>query len=112
MNPERETGSPLIGHCESRRAVLQAALTVGLALPLFEFCPRLAHRALAQGDPKSQRPQAGDRFAFQAADRSGQLITGADVPLGGPPVPAYPVDSASGAVRDGSRLNQVLLVRF
>ena len=33
-------------------------------------------------------------------------------PLGGPPANAYAQDAASGTVRDGSRLNQILVVRL
>jgi len=112
MDQGLESGSPL-NHGESRRAVLRAALGVGLGLPLLGLCPRLSRVAAAQGgDPKSLRPQAGDRFVFQAAERSGRLITAADLPVGGPSVTAYPMDPATGVVRDGSRLNQILLVRL
>ena len=40
------------------------------------------------------------------------MITPADVPAGGPPIIAWPMDPASKTVRDGSRLNQVLLLRL
>ncbi len=110
MDPEPQSRPPL-KHQEVRRAMLRAALAVGLGLPFLELCP--ARDVAAQGsDPKSQRPQAGDRFVFAAGDRSGQLITAADLPVGGPPVTAYPMDPASRVVRDGSRLNQILLVRI
>ena len=112
MNTGRDDTSPL-NHRHGRRAVLRAAVCVGLALPLAELCPRVARDAAAQGgDPKSQRPQAGDRFAFQSGERAGQRIAVADLEVGGPPVAAYPMDARSGVVRDGSRLNQLLLVRF
>src|SRR5713101_6876716 len=42
----------------------------------------------------------------------GQLITLADLPAGGPPLTAYPMDPTARVVRDDSRLNQVLLVRL
>ena len=35
-----------------------------------------------------------------------------DVPLGGPPILVYPRDPATRVVREKSRLNQILLVRF
>jgi rieske iron-sulfur protein len=108
----RESRSPL-NRREGRRAFLRTGVAVGLGLSLAELCPRLALDAAAQGgDPKSRRPQAGDRFAFQAGQRVGQVITIADLRVGGPPVIAYPIDVQSGVVRDGSRLNQILLVRF
>ena len=45
-------------------------------------------------------------------ERSGQLITSAHLPAGTPPITVYPVDPGSRVVRDGSRLNQILLVRL
>jgi rieske iron-sulfur protein len=90
--------------------MLRAALAVGMGLPL-GLCP--FREAVAQGgDPKSQRPKAGDRFVHQSGDRIGKLVTAADLPEGGPPVSAYPMDPGSNVVRDGSRLNQILLVRI
>jgi rieske iron-sulfur protein len=97
-------------HREDRRAMLRAVLAVGVGLPL-GLCP--LREAGAQGsDPKSQRPKAGDRFVHQSGDRVGKLVTAADLPEGGPPVSAFPMDPGSNVVRDGSRLNQVLLVRI
>lgn len=89
-----------------RRTVLKAALVMGLGLPFLDF-------AAAQDiDPRNTRPQEGDRFVFAAGDRKGELIAPGDLPLGGPPVMVYPMDPRMGVVRDGSRLNQVLLIRL
>jgi rieske iron-sulfur protein len=99
--PEQPTARAACG----RRVVLALALGAGLALP--------ARRLGAQApDPRKQRPQANDRFVFADGPRKGQVIKLADLPAGSRPVAAYPVDAASGAVRDDSRLNQVLLVRL
>jgi rieske iron-sulfur protein len=59
-----------------------------------------------------QRPQAGDRFVFAGGERIGRVITPGDLLAGMPPVTVYPIDPASRVVRDGSRLNQILLVRL
>jgi Rieske Fe-S protein len=40
------------------------------------------------------------------------VIAPADLPIGGPQVLAYPQDAKSSVIRDGSRLNQVALVRL
>jgi rieske iron-sulfur protein len=89
-----------------RRALLRAALGAGILL----CAPR---RATAQaGDPRMQRPQAGDRFVFAGGERIGRVITPGDLLAGMPPVTVYPIDPASRVVRDGSRLNQILLVRL
>ena len=90
----------------SRRALLRAALGAGVLLQ----APR--HATAQTADPRSQRPQVGDRFVFADGARRGQPIAPADLVAGKPPVMVYPVDPASRVVRDGSRLNQILLVRL
>jgi Rieske Fe-S protein len=92
--------------CPGRRAVLTLAAGAGLGLVMTGV-------TRAQGDdPRTARPQRHDRFVFASGDRKGRTITVADLPAGGPPVPAYPMDPATRIVRDDSRLNQVLLVRL
>ena len=49
---------------------------------------------------------------FSRGERQGQPVAPQDLPLAGPPVIAYPLDPGTQTVRDGSRLNAVLLVRF
>ncbi len=90
----------------SRRSLLKSALGVGLTLSLSD------HLASAQTDPKKSRPQIGDHLVFALGDRQGQLITQQDIPLGGAPVMAYAKDPTTQVVRDGSRLNRVLLVHL
>jgi rieske iron-sulfur protein len=93
-------------HLLSRRTLLKSALGIGLGLPFLGFA------AYAADDPKKMRPQVGDLFVFSFGDRQGQIVTPQDVPAGGPPVIAYSMDPGTRAVRDGSRLNRVLLVRL
>ena len=89
-----------------RRAWLRAALGAGALL----CTPR---RALAQGpDPRTERPRAGDHLVFAGGERAGQVISADDLVAGTPPVMAYPMDPARRVVRDGSRLNQILVVRL
>jgi Rieske Fe-S protein len=63
-------------------------------------------------DASAARPRAGDEFVFADPAREGQRVTLAEIPFGGPPVQAWPVDPISRVVRNGSRLNRVLLVRL
>jgi Rieske Fe-S protein len=58
------------------------------------------------------RPQEGDVFVFATGDKARTVISAADLALGSPPVLAWPMDPASKTIRDGSRLNQVLIVRL
>jgi len=90
----------------TRRSLLKSALGVSLTVAAVG---QVAH---AQTDPKKARPQAGDSLVFAMGDRQGQLISPRDVPLGSPPVTAYAKDPTTQVVRDGSRLNRVLLVRL
>jgi len=86
--------------------VLKLAVGVGLTLPV-------AHFVNAQDDTRRKaRPQTNDRLVFAGGDRKGQLITLADLPVGGPPLTAYPMEPTANIVRDDSRLNQILLVRL
>jgi rieske iron-sulfur protein len=89
-----------------RRTILKAALGLCFGWPAL-------NSAVAQdGGASNARPQEGDRFAFANGERKGDIIAPADLPLGGPPVMAYPMDPQTKTVREGSRLNQVLLIRL
>src|SRR2546428_3682620 len=91
---------------QGRRAVLKAALGLGLCFSFFDG-------AFARGeDPKTAHPQEGDQFVFSSGDRDGQLVTPEYLPLGGPQQLAYPMDPRAKIVRNGSTLNLVALVRF
>ncbi len=94
-------------HSDGRRAVLRGSLG------LF-FGSLLARAGLAQPpqpEPRRMRPQAGDTFVHALGARRGELVTLDDLVEGSAPVTAWAKDPASGVVRSGSRLNQVLLVR-
>ena len=88
-----------------RRTLLRGAIGLGLTLPLGSV------QAAQEEDPKKARPQAGDQLVFFSGDRKGQVIKPDDLTLGGPQVLAYPMDPAD-TVRNGSRLNQVLVIRL
>ena len=89
----------------SRRDVLKAAAGTAVlgGFPL---------ELVAQTDPRNARPQPGDRFVHSGGANKGKPIAPGDVPLGGPYLAAYAQHPQSGVVRDGSRLNEVLLVRL
>lgn len=63
-------------------------------------------------DPSSQRPAAGDRLVLAGSDEGPRPLAPSDVQPGAKPMQVFPFDAASGLVRDGSRLNKVLLVRL
>lgn len=89
-----------------RRAALKMA--VGIAVGL-----TVGRRALAdEVDPKNLRPQVGDQFVFADGDKQGLVVAPADLAPGGPRVMAFPMDPKTSVVRDGSRLNKVVLVHL
>ena len=77
----------------------------GLTWPLYI-------RVAAQDDDRMARPRENDRFAVAFGSRAGTLINPGDVAGGEAPLFAYPVDSATQVVRNGSLLNQVILLRL
>src|SRR5262245_18979169 len=88
---------------QTRRTLLIGALAT-------TACIAGSGRAAAGEDPPGadERPQNGDVLVFSEGDREGKLITLADLPLGGPPVHAWPKDPKTLVVRSGSRLNEIL----
>jgi rieske iron-sulfur protein len=83
------------------------ALAVGLAIA--GCCG--AAQAQAPAAPRNLRPLAGDLLVSAKALDAGPLRPG-DIAASAPQLLAWAKDPASGAVRDGSRLNQVLLLRL
>jgi rieske iron-sulfur protein len=93
--------------CACRRQVLAAG--IGAAL-LAVAGPARSDEA---ADPdREAHPQPGDQFVFFEGERQGQVINPEDIKPGGPQVLAWPYIPAKKVPRDGSRLNQVLLIRF
>lgn len=87
-----------------RRTALKLALGAMLGLDLVPG-------AFAQDvEQASARPQPGDRLVFADGTRKGEIISVADIPPGGPQVGAFAIEPKARLIRDGSRLNKILLV--
>jgi Rieske Fe-S protein len=70
-----------------------------------------ARVAAAQADAARERPKEGDLLV--KVDGAEQTPLGPDsLPLGAGQIMAWPVDPVANIVRDGSRLNKVLLLRL
>ncbi len=93
---------PLVCLCSRREALaLGLALTAG------------GGAALAQATPRALRPQQGDMLVRAAgASNAGESLSPGDLALDAPQILAWAKDPATDTVRDGSRLNQVLLMRL
>lgn len=67
----------------------------------------------AQGtDPRKMRPQEGDTFVYAFGRREGETVRASGLELESEQITCYAKDVESGVVRDGSRLNQVIMCRF
>jgi Rieske Fe-S protein len=101
MTARRETA---IGRSNlKRRRVLQGCC--GLALSA-----RVARAD--EADDAMAAPQTDDVLVFAYGDRAGQTIAPADVELGAKQILAYPMHAETRRVRDGTRLNQLIVVRL
>ena len=89
-----------------RRMLLKTLMGAGFALSGWKLA------AARIKEPRKMRPQENDQFVFMRGDKKGEIIAPEDIPLGGPQVLAYAIEPVSKVVRNGSRLNQVMLVRF
>src|SRR6267143_5172379 len=87
----------------ARRGFLAAASAVGVKLAI-EPIPALAQ-------PASERPKEGDLLVSIESGSTKALEPG-DIPLGGPPLLAWPMAAADRTVRKDSRLNKILLLRL
>ena len=66
---------------------------------------------MSQDEPKSARPREGD-LLVRAGDSGMKPLTPSDIPLSGPQIMAWAMDPSDNTIRNGSRLNLVLLVRL
>ena len=92
---------------QTRRSLLLTALATGA-------CLAAARPAVAEEDKPGadMRPQKGDVLVVSDGEHAGEIIKPGDLTLGGPPLRAWPKDPKTSVVRDGSRLNEILLVRL
>ena len=71
----------------------------------------LGRAARAADDAAELPPSPDDHFVFLSGPKKDQVVVLDDLALGGPQVQAYPA-APDGTVRNGSRLNLVVLARF
>lgn len=92
------------GEPVGRRAILKAGIGLGIQLSLGQESP-------GQEEGASQRPKEGD-LLVRAGDSTVTPLTPANIPVGGKQTMAWPMDPTDKTVRNGSRLNRVLLLRL
>ncbi len=101
MSDSRNSSEPTT----RRRTLLKACCAFALA------APAVASRA-DETEEASAPPQVGDALVFAFGKRAGQVIALADLTVGSKQVLAFPMNPATMRVRDGSRLNQLAVVRL
>jgi Rieske Fe-S protein len=88
-----------------RRTIVKGGFGAGLVLALSPV------PAIAQEDPASVRPKAGD-LLVRTDDPALKPLRADDIALGMGQIMAWAMDPAGNIVRRGSRLNRVMLVRL
>lgn len=86
----------------SRRTVFKMGLVTGIAVPM---------SALGQA-PNRLRPQPGDQLVFEEGPNQGELVRPELLDLEQKPVSAMAREPETEVIRDGSRLNRVLITRI
>jgi rieske iron-sulfur protein len=103
-----ELESAMPSHLDStRRTLILTALATAA-------CMATSRPATAEEDQPGNdlRPQKADVLVFSEGEQAGKVITPQDLTLGGPPVHAWPKDPKTSVVRDGSRLNELVVVKL
>jgi rieske iron-sulfur protein len=92
---------------QTRRSLLLTTLATGAFLAA-------GRSAAAQEDQPASidRPKKGDLVVVSEGKRAGDVINPDDLKLGEPPLHAWPKDPKTSIVRNGSRLNEILVIRL
>jgi rieske iron-sulfur protein len=96
VSDKKNNASPI-----SRRSVFKMGLATGIALPM---------SALGQA-PNRLRPQPGDPLVFEEGPNQGALVRPELLELEQRPLSALARDPETEVLRDGSRLNRVMITR-
>jgi rieske iron-sulfur protein len=99
----RDAMCPCASATAGRRALLGAGISLGVGL--------VAGAARGQSDPAHERPQEGD-LLVRVGSATPTPLTPDSLQLGAGQIMTWPMDPAGNIVRDGSRLNKVLLLRL
>src|SRR5882672_7492885 len=108
MRDEQDSSSPR-GVLE-RRALLRAGCAFALAAAAHARADEVA-----EGAPRSEEalasPQENDLLVFAFGPRTGHVIAPGDLVAGAKQTLAYPMAPVTRRVRDGTRLNQLIVTR-
>jgi len=93
-------------------AVPTRRLLLATALAAASLATRYPARAEGDQPGSDERPQKNDLLVVSEGPNAGQIIKPSDLTPGGPPLHAWPKDPKTAVVRDGSRLNEILVMKF
>jgi rieske iron-sulfur protein len=104
--------TPQPGAMQSRREVIAVAAlaTAGLCAPCTQDA--VAQTSSSAPAPRMARPAPGDVVVFAAGEKAGKPIGADDLVVGAPQILAWTMEPGSGVIRNGSRLNQIALIRL
>lgn len=86
----------------TRRRLLRTGVMTGIVIPNTVF-----------GQPPNRaRPKKGDWLVFDGGERNGERITPALLTLNQRPIAALAKEPATNTLRDGSRLNRVMVTKL
>jgi Rieske Fe-S protein len=85
-----------------RRGIIKGICALGVGLP---------NIVRGQSGPESAPPATGDRLVHAFGDAAGTPIEPDSLEVGGKQIFAYPQDPTTGVVRNGTRLNQLIVTR-
>jgi rieske iron-sulfur protein len=92
----------------TRRALILTALATGACIA--------ASKSVTAADEDrpgiDERPQKADVLVLSEGEHAGDIVKPQDLKLGGPPLRAWPKDPKTSVIRNGSRLNEVLVVKL
>jgi rieske iron-sulfur protein len=97
-----ETDKPKVA---KRRQLLGCMCALGVGLPAMPH-------AVAQDAASMAAPQAGDLVAHAYGERAGQAVGVDELEVWTKQIFAFAMDPATGLMRNGTRMNQLLLVRL
>lgn len=101
-NDSSHNGKGRVAKPISRRAVFKMGLATGIAVPM---------SALGQ-PPNRLRPQPGDQLVFEEGPNQDALVRPELLELEKRPLSALARDPATQVLRDGSRLNRIMIMRI
>ena len=101
-NDSSHNGKGRVAKPISRRTVFKMGLATGIAVPM---------SALGQ-PPNRLRPQPGDQLVFEEGPNQDALVRPELLELEKRPLSALARDPATQVLRDGSRLNRIMIMRI